>query len=187
MYPKNNSFQLGGEEIGQLSFLSSNQPRNVSFPLVLSSQTLHSFLPFFSFSFLSFLFFFFLLLWITFLCKSPPASCSCISQYGLPNYPHCCCTLHADGIKLSVGGPLPSLKNVIPNQEKICSPQVLTTKGGLQICPSSVEFTSVRSMSIEMKWECEGRVKRSELYRRIKETPIGTLVEHGLTRVNRRT
>ena len=45
MYPKNNSFQLGGEEIGQLSFLSSNQPRNPSFPLVLSSSPL-ALLPF---------------------------------------------------------------------------------------------------------------------------------------------
>ena len=38
--PQNNSPQLGGQEIGQLSFLSSNQPRNASFslsPLKLNS------------------------------------------------------------------------------------------------------------------------------------------------------
>ena len=29
--------------------------------------------------------------------------------------------------------------------------------------------------------------ERSELYRRTKETPIGTLVTHGLTQVNSRT
>ena len=61
--PQNNSLQLGGQEIEQLSFLSSNQPRNSSFPLVLSSSPLaplpflknfrktHSSLFFSSFSF----------------------------------------------------------------------------------------------------------------------------------------
>ena len=55
--PQNNSLQLGGQEIEQLSFLSSNQPKNASFPLVLSSQTLlSSVLPLFFYS-SSFIFF----------------------------------------------------------------------------------------------------------------------------------
>ena len=77
-------------------------------------------LPFLSQNLISLIFRFYgLLLGITFLSKSPPASCSCISQYGLPNYPHCCCPLHADGIPLSAGGPLPSLKNVIPTEDTL--------------------------------------------------------------------
>ena len=119
--PQNNSLQLGGQEIGQLSFLSSNQPRN---PLSHQSSQAKTLPPLFLLPFSS-------LLGITFLSKSPTASsCSCISQYGLPNYPHCCCTLHADNIKLSVGGPLPFLKNVIPNPEK-SAPLLLTKSSSL--------------------------------------------------------
>ena len=71
--PQNNSLQLGGQEIGQLSFLLSNQPRNPPFPLVLSSSTLPSSpLPF---SFLSpFPFFSFL-----------PSKTSSVSRICLPN------------------------------------------------------------------------------------------------------
>ena len=47
-------------------------------------------------------------------------------------------------------------------------------RGGLQICPSSVEFTSVRNINTGVKRKCEKWVKWSELYRRKRKTPKGT-------------
>ena len=43
--------------------------------------------------------------------------------------------------------------------------------GGLQICPSSVEFTSARNMNTRVKRKCEKWVEWSELYRITKKDP----------------
>ena len=43
--------------------------------------------------------------------------------------------------------------------------------GGLQICPSSVKFTSARNVNTKVKRKCEKWVKWSELYRITKKDP----------------
>ena len=65
-------------------------------------------------------------------------------------------------------------------------PRALTTKGGLEICPSSVELMSVKNMntgvkSVSNEWDEMSSIEEQ------RRPPKGTLVKHGLTHVNGRT
>ena len=82
-------------------------------------------------------------------------------------------TSNENALQLLPGGhevPFVFLKKmVIINHNN--KPLTLSLKrGGLQICPSLVEFTSIKNMNIKMKWECEWWVEWSELCRRTSVT-----------------
>ena len=112
-------------------------------------------------------------------------SCSCISKHGLATT-HLQLHVHAQRRDQACrrGSPTPS-KNIMRSLEK-SPPRALTTKGGLEICPSSVELMSVKNMntgvkSVSNEWDEMSSIEEQ------RRPPKGTLVKHGLTHVNGRT
>ena len=106
----------------------SGTPSLFFFPQIRKSRTCSPLPSFFSFSF------FF---------------CSCLLQQASR------CLLPSAALLCPSPSPISRLKKKKKTKKQRNSPLLRSLRGGLQICPSSVEFTSARNMNTGMKRKCE--------------------------------